>query len=75
MLPYLASVRDWRPPTPQHFSGRLVVHDPGHGIDTVDGLLDDVVAGEPGVVVPVAHLVFHVGGALLARLARFPDAL
>ena len=27
------------------------------------------------VVVPVAHLVLHVGAALLAGLARFPDAL
>src|SRR5262249_51504711 len=54
---------------------RLVAGGPAHGVDAVHGLLDDVVAGEPAVVVPVAHLVLHVGAALLARLARVPDSL
>ena len=41
----------------------------------MDRLLDDVVAGEPGVVVPVALLVLHVAGALLSGLSRVPDPL
>ncbi len=75
MLPYLASVRDWRPPTRPAADGRLVADRPAHGVDAVHGLLDDVVAREPAVVVPVAHLVLHVGRAFLAGLPRLPDAL
>src|SRR5262249_29049970 len=51
---------------------QFVAHDPAHGVKPVDGLLDDVVAGKPAVVVPVAHLVLHVGATLLARLAGVP---
>ena len=54
---------------------RLVARDPAHRVDAVYGLLDDVVAREPAVVVPVAHLVLHVGAHSLARLAGVPDAL
>ena len=54
---------------------RFVAHHPVHRVDTVHGLLDDVVAREPAIVIPVAHLVLHVGAALLAGLPRFPDAL
>ena len=52
----------------------LVVHGPGHRVEPVDGLLDDVVAAEPGVVVPVAHLVFHLGLALFPGPPGVPDA-
>ena len=41
--------------------GVLVLHHPGAGVEHVDVLLDVEVAGEPGEVVPVAHLVRHVG--------------
>src|SRR5262249_28584659 len=44
-----------------------VAHDPGADVEVVDVLLDVEVAGEPGVVVPVAHLpghLAHVIGAL-----------
>ena len=34
---------------------------PGHFIERVDGLFDDVVAGEPGEIEPVADLPFHIG--------------
>lgn len=47
-------------------SGDAVVHCPGHAVDGVDGLLNDVVAADPGEVPPVAHLEFHVGPAGLA---------
>ena len=35
----------------------LLLHDPGADVEEVDVLLDVEVAGEPGEVVPVAHLV------------------
>ena len=38
-----------------------VLHDPGADVEEVDVLLDVEVAGEPGEVVPVAHLLGHVG--------------
>ncbi len=36
-------------------------------VDIVDVLLDDVIAAKPDEMIPVAHLVLHLG---LARLAR-----
>src|SRR5262249_59339983 len=45
---------------------RLVAHGPQPLVDAVHGLLDDVVAREPGPEVPVAQLVLHVAPALLA---------
>src|SRR5262249_10229857 len=45
---------------------RLVLHAQGHVVDALAGLLDDVVAGEPGEVQPVAQLVRHVVPVLLA---------
>ena len=41
--------------------GVLVLHHPGAGVEHVDVLLDVEVAGEPGEVVPVPHLVSHLG--------------
>src|SRR5262249_48864228 len=49
----------------------LVAHGPGADVEVVDVLLDVEVAGQPGEVVPVAHLPFHVGPVLLAR--EHPD--
>ena len=46
----------------------LVLHHPGADVEEVDVLLDVEVAREPGEVVPVAHLVVHVGPVGLARL-------
>ncbi len=41
----------------------------------MDRLLDDVIAREPAVVVPVAHLVLHVGSAFGVSLARVPNSV
>src|SRR5208337_5523122 len=38
---------------------RFVAHHPVHRVDTVDGLLDDVIAREPAIVIPVMQLVLH----------------
>jgi hypothetical protein len=38
----------------------------------MDVLLADVVAAEPVVVIPVAHLVFHFGGHFVAAFAGIP---
>ena len=46
----------------------LVLHDPGADVEEVDVLLDVEVAGEPGEVVPVPHLVSHLGPVGLPRL-------
>ena len=46
----------------------LLLHDPGADVEEVDVLLDVEVARQPGEVVPVAHLVSHVGPARLPRL-------
>ena len=46
----------------------LVLHHPGADVEEVDVLLDVEVAREPGEVVPVAHLVLHVGPVRLPRL-------
>src|SRR5438105_1633299 len=51
---------------PGRGDGVSVLQDPGGLVEVVDVLLDDVVAGEPGEVVPVAHLPFHVGHFRLA---------
>ena len=48
--------------------GVFFLHHPGADVEVVDVLLDVEVAREPGEVVPVAHLVKHVGPAGLARL-------
>src|SRR5436305_274109 len=47
---------------------RVGFHHPVHDVDAVDVLFDDVIAGEPGVVEPVANLVFQVRPLRLARL-------
>ena len=72
MLPYSGPVRTWRPPMPTARTGILVLHHPGADVEEVDVLLDVEVAGEPGEVVPVAHLPVHVGPVGLALLD--PDA-
>ena len=46
---------------------RYIVHSPGSLVETVDVLLDDVIAGEPRKVLPVAYLKFQVAPLLLAR--------
>src|SRR5262245_15473866 len=53
------------------FDWILVFHHPGAHVEVVDMLLDIKVARKPREVVPVAHLVFHVVPAGLARL--YPD--
>ncbi len=55
MSPYFSSVRTVRPPEAMQRTGARP-QGPGHRVDPVDGLLDDVVAREPAVVVPVPHL-------------------
>ena len=45
---------------------RVRAEDPIHDVEVVDVLLDDVVAGEPGEVVPVADLPLDVAPAGLA---------
>ena len=58
---------------------RVRADDPIHDVEIVDVLLDDVVAGEPGEVVPVSELPLHVAPAGLAiddpDLAAVPVAL
>ena len=46
----------------------LLVHDPRADVEEVDVLLDVEVAGEPGEVVPVPHLVNHLGPGRLLGL-------
>ena len=48
--------------------GILLLHHPGADVEEVDVLLDVEVARQPGEVVPVAHLVEHVGPVGLPRL-------
>ncbi len=40
--------------------GGHILHDPGHLVDAVDCLLGDMVAREPGVVIPVLDLHLKV---------------
>ena len=40
---------------------RVALLDPVDDVKVVDVLLDDVVAANPGEVIPVAHLIFHFG--------------
>ena len=49
-----------------HGADGMRAEDPVHDVQVVDVLLDDVVAGEPGEVVPVAELPLHVAPARLA---------
>ena len=52
-------------------TGYAALHDPCADVEEVNVLLDVEVAGEPGVVIPVAGLPVHVG---LVRASRFgPD--
>src|ERR1700693_2724173 len=53
---------------------RVVLLDPVADVEIVNVLLDDVVAAEPDVVVPVANLVLHFAFALLPRLAGIPGS-
>ena len=60
-------------------TGRVGALDPVDDIEVVDVLLGDVIATQPDEVVPVTHLVFHLGelssGALLHTFAiTHPDA-
>ena len=48
--------------------GVAVLHDPGADVEEVDVLLDVEVAREPGEVVPVPHLVRHLGPVRLLGL-------
>ena len=73
MLPNSGPVRTCRPPMPTASNRIFVLHDPGADIEIVDVLLDVEVARQPGEVVPVAHLPFHVGPVGLAWLN--PDAV
>ncbi len=52
--------------------GRNVAHHPKRLVEAVDVLLDDVIAGEIGVIEPVADLVLHVAPLGLAGLAPEP---
>src|SRR5438552_11469749 len=54
--------------------GRNVFHDPSHFVQAMDRLLDDVIAREPGVVVPIFDLVLDVGPIGLARDDGFNKA-
>src|SRR5207244_1754429 len=50
----------------------LVAQGPGADVEVVDVLLDVEIARQPGEVIPVAHLPFHVGPVFLPR--KHPDA-
>jgi hypothetical protein len=52
---------------------RCAPRDPVAGVDAVDMLLDNVVAAQPNEVVPVVHLILHLGHARLPRAV--PDSL
>src|ERR1043166_9054605 len=54
------------------FYRRFVLHNPGHLINAVDSLLDDMVARQPRVIIPVLYLILHVSPIRFAR-ARRPD--
>ena len=47
---------------------RFILHGPGHLVEAVNVLLDDVIARQPGEIEPVAQLPFHVAPVRLARL-------
>src|SRR5207302_7569074 len=53
----------------------LVLHHPGAEVEEVDVLLDVEVAGEPGEVVPVPHLVGHLGPVGLPGLVPSATAV
>ena len=59
------------PADADHAHGRTA-HRPVDHVEVVHVLLDDVIAGEPGVVEPVAELVLHVAPPGLAGLV--PEA-
>src|ERR1051326_3606777 len=48
------------------FHGWDVFHDPSHFVEAVHGLLGDVIAGEPSVVIPILDLILHVSPTGLA---------
>src|SRR5208337_2881998 len=52
---------------------RCAPRDPVAGVDAVDMLLDDVVTAQPDEMVPVVHLILHLGHARLPRAV--PDSL
>ena len=52
---------------------RVVAHDPVGNVQVMDVLLADVVAGEPGEVVPVLDLILHLG--LAGTAIAEPDAV
>ena len=59
MLPNRLSVRCCRPPMPDRPQRARVALQPGGLVETVNRLLDDVIATQPRVIQPVANLVFH----------------
>src|SRR5208283_3388327 len=42
----------------------MTVHDPVADVEVMDVLLADIIAAEPGEVIPVVDLEFHLGHAL-----------
>src|SRR5262249_10542480 len=78
MVEDLAEFRPGEHLTPAHADGLYRIfffHDPRAGIQEMDMLLDIEVAREPGEVVPVAHLVEHLGPAGLFGLVPAPAAI
>jgi len=65
----LGRFRTCRPPTPVALTRILILHGPGHFVETMHVLLDDVIARKPGEVEPVAELPFHVAPVGFSRLA------
>jgi len=55
------------------FDGMRILLDPVHDVEIVDVLLDDMIAADPGEVIPILHLVLHLAHARLARM--FPWTL
>src|SRR3989442_576507 len=49
-----------------------VLHRPSHFVQAVHGLLGDMIAGEPSIVIPVFNLVLHVS-PFGPALERRPD--
>src|SRR5439155_1261145 len=47
------------PPTHPLSANRVGAFDPVHDVDVMHMLLDDVIAREPGEIIPVANLVVH----------------
>src|SRR5699024_4115660 len=62
VVKYLAGIRTGAHFSPAHTLGRngiFIQHPVGH-INVVDMLFHNVIAAQPGKIIPVAHLVFHL---------------